>query len=236
MKNNLLSIIIPLYNEKWNIKLLLEEFYIFKGKYNFELILVNDGSTDWTKDFLNKLDSKYKIFTKTISYKNNKWYGWAILTWLQESKWDILSWMHSDLQTDVKYIFEAYDLFLKNSNNNIIIKWNRVNRKLGQIMFSYIMSIICSIVFWYKLFEINAQPKVFSRKLYKKFNNPPKDFSLDLYLLVLAKKNWYIFKTINVNFIDRKYWVSKWKTSFKLIIKTIYRTLKYIFKLKLWIR
>ena len=234
MKKQLFSIIIPLYNEKWNIIPLLEEFYKFIDKHNFELILVNDWSKDWTKEFLEKLDSKYLSFSKIISYEKNKWYWWAILTWLKEAKWNTLWWMHSDLQTDIKYTFEWYDKYLKENNKNILIKWNREDRRMWQIFFSNTMWIICTIIFWYKLFEINAQPKIFSKELYKKFNNAPLDFSLDLYLLVLAKKNWFTFKTINVNFIDRVYWSSKWKTSFKLIIKTITRSLIYIIKLRLW--
>ena len=233
MKSQLLSIVVPLYNEKWNIIPLLEEFYIFYWKYNFELILVNDWSNDWTLEVLWKLDSKYLNFLNIINYEKNKWYGWAILTWLKEAKWDVLCWMHSDLQTDIKYTFEWYNLFLL-SKNNIIIKWNRVNRKIWQVFFSNTMWMICTVIFGYKLFEINAQPKIFPRELYKKFINAPSDFSLDLYLLVLAKKNWYLFKTIDVNFIDRVYWYSKWKTSIRLIIKTIYRSLVYIIKLKLW--
>lgn len=236
MNSNLFSIIIPLYNEKWNILPLLENFYLFNSKINFELILVNDWSNDGTLDILNSLPKKYNSFIKIINYKKNKWYWWAILTWLKESNGNVLWWMHSDLQTDVKHVFEWYNKLIDNWNKNTLIKWNRINRKLWQIIFSNSMWIICTIVFWYRLFEINAQPKVFYRELYEKFNKPPLDFSLDLYLLVLAKRNLYNIKSINVNFIDRVYWYSKWKTTIRLIIKTVYRSLIYIFKLRLWIK
>lgn len=233
MKKQLFSIVVPLYNEKCNIIPLLKNFHLFYGIYNFELILVNDWSNDWTNKILENLDSKYLNFTRVINYNNNKWYGWAILTWLKEANWNILWWMHSDLQTDVKYIFEWYELFI-NSKENIIIKWKRINRKIWQVFFSNTMWIICTVIFWYKLFEINAQPKIFWRELYDKFKDPPKDFSLDLYLLVLAKRYKYIFRMIDVNFIDRVYWYSKWKTSIILIIKTVTKSLIYIIKLRLW--
>lgn len=233
MRNNLLSIVVPFYNEEWNILILLNEFQTFASKYNFELIFVDDWSIDNTKNIFNEIKSNYN-FLKVISYERNKWYWWAILTWLKESTWDILSWMHSDLQTDTKYIFDAYDKYIALNNDKILIKWNRKQRKLSQAIFSNTMWIICSLVFFKKLFEINAQPKVFHRNLYNLFNNPPTDFSLDLYLLVLAKKNGYTIENIDVNFIDRRYWVSKWNTTFKSRYKTILRTIKYIFKLKSW--
>lgn len=232
--NNKLSIVIPLHNEEWNMKPLLDSFKEFDN-YNFELILVNDWSKDNTEKILKDLQQYYNFF-KYISYDKNKWYWWAILKWLSKANWNVLSWMHSDLQTDTKYIFKAYDIFIKSENKDILIKWKRKNRKFSQILFSNTMGIICSLVFFKELFEINAQPKVFSRNLYNNFKSPPSDFSLDLYLLVLAKKVWYTIYDIDVNFIDRKFWESKWAYSFKSKIKTIIRTLKYIFKLRIWLK
>lgn len=236
MKSKLLSIVVPLYNEKWNILPLLEEFYKFTSKYNFELILVNDWSIDWTHELLLGLSSKYDNFLRVISYEKNKWYWWAILTWLSEAKWELLSWMHSDLQTDVKYIFEAYDLFIKSWDEKVLIKWCRKARKLWQEIFSNFMSVICSMIFLYRLYEINAQPKLFTKELYNFFDNAPTDFSLDLYLLVLAKRKGYLVKSIDVNFIDRKYWESKWAYSFSSKVRTIKRTLYYIIKLRIWLK
>lgn len=237
MKNKPLSIVIPFYNEKGNIINLLNDFNRFINDYRFELILVNDWSKDWTKELFDELNSSwtYKDFVKFVTYDKNRWYWWAILTWLDESNWELVWWMHSDMQTDIKHIFEAYDLYLESGENKkLLIKWHRKNREISQIVFSYMMSIICSVVFFMKLVEINAQPKLFPRDLYNKFDNPPTDFSLDLYLLVLAKKNKYNIESIKVNYIDRVYWESKWSYSFKSKVKTILRTLKYIFKLRLW--
>lgn len=232
--NNKLSIVIPLYNEEWNIKPLLDSFKKFIN-YDFELILVNDWSKDNTEKLLKDFQRNYHFFDY-ISYDKNKWYWWAILKWLSKVNWDVLSWMHSDLQTDTKYIFKAYDIFIKSDSKNILIKWKRKNRNFSQILFSNTMGVICSLVFFKKLFEINAQPKLFSRNLYNNFKSPPNDFSLDLYLLVLAKKWWYHVYDIDVNFIDRQFWKSKWAYSFKSKIKTIIRTLKYIFKLSTWLK
>ncbi len=227
-----LSIIIPLHNEEWNIKLLLESFRNYLN-YNFELILVDDGSTDNTSSILEELKWNYP-YLNYITYDKNKWYWWAILVWLGQSSWDVLSWFHSDLQTDTKYIFDAYEVYAKSSDKNILVKWRRKNRKLSQIVFSNIMSFICSFVFLSKLFEINAQPKLFPRELYLQFKNPPVDYSLDLYLLVLAKNKWFKIKSIDVNFKDRAYWESKWNSTFRLKIKTIIKTLKYIINLRIW--
>jgi hypothetical protein len=38
------------------------------------------------------------------------------------------------------------------------------------------------------LTDINAQPKIFNRQLYQSLKNPPDDFSLDLFLMLSAKR------------------------------------------------
>lgn len=236
MKKKIISIVVPLYNEKGNILPLLQQFQIYFHKYNFELILVNDGSSDGSEKILEEVERNwiYNNFIKVVSYKRNKWYWGAILEWLQYAQSDILWWMHSDLQTDISYIFQALDLYLQEAEHWIIVKWYRKNRKISQVLLSVGMSIFASLAFGFKITEINAQPKVFSRDLYTLFQNAPTDFSLDLYLLVLAYRKGYQFKTIDVNFIDRIYGESKWSFSFYSKLKTIMRTIHYIIKLRLW--
>ena len=48
------SIVIPVYNEEKNIVILLEEIFFCLDSYkNYEIIIVNDSSTDETLDILN---------------------------------------------------------------------------------------------------------------------------------------------------------------------------------------
>ena len=50
------SIVIPIFNEEKNIESLINQIYIqLKGKYIFELICVNDGSTDKSLNVLKKI-------------------------------------------------------------------------------------------------------------------------------------------------------------------------------------
>ena len=55
-----LSIIIPCYNEKETIKKIINKIYKFSNIKNKEIIVVDDGSTDGTRQILNKLKSKIK--------------------------------------------------------------------------------------------------------------------------------------------------------------------------------
>ncbi len=71
------------------------------------------------------------------------------------------------------------------------------------------MSLISSIMLKVRLSDVNAQPKVFSRKFYGLMTKPPLDFSLDLYALHLAKKQGFKVHIIPVIFSKRLYGEAK---------------------------
>ena len=76
-------------------------------------------------------------------------------------------------------------------DERIIVKGKRIKRNIFDSFFSNSMAIIASVIFQRKFYEINAQPKIFSRTLFNEFENAPKDFSLDLYLLYISKQKLY---------------------------------------------
>jgi len=65
-KNNLISIIIPVYNQAQEIKKCLDSV-LHQTCKNYEVIIVNDGSTDGTALILDKI--KHKFWDKKIRFK-----------------------------------------------------------------------------------------------------------------------------------------------------------------------
>jgi glycosyltransferase involved in cell wall biosynthesis len=233
-----LSIVIPFYNEAKNVPLVLDSFNeLAKTHSDFELICVNDGSKDNTAEVLDaaKRSGTYP-FMEYITYFPNGGYGNAIMTGVRAAKGDVICWTHSDMQTDPADVFRAlqrYEELTSGSNSEkILVKGKRVNRPLPQVLFSFGMATIASCILRKRLFEINAQPKLFPRSFIPLLNNAPKEFSLDLYLLCIAKKNHYAIHAIDVEFKNRLHGESSWGGSFKNRLKTIWRTLKYIWRLR----
>ena len=64
------------------------------------------------------------------------------------------------------------------------------------------------------------------------WNDPPFDFSLDLYSLYLAKKNKYNVIRFDVVFPERINGVSKWNTGLRSKIKFIKRTIDFSKQMK----
>jgi len=72
--NNMkISIIIPIYNQKKYTQACLESIFKYDSKYEFEIIVVDNGSRDGSRDYLSELESKSKIFV----IRNKKNFGFA---------------------------------------------------------------------------------------------------------------------------------------------------------------
>lgn len=210
-----LSVVIPCYNEEKNISLLLSDFDKFGKNYNFELIMVDNGSSDDTWLLLNKFLPRYK-FLRILRIKKNIGYGHGIVSGLSIAKGDYVGWTHADLQTDIYDIIKAYKVLLKKGfPEKIYVKGTRINRDFSETFFTFGMSILESIWFGTLLFDINAQPNIFSKKFFDKWVNTPNNFLLDLYSYALAKKCSYKVERINVEWKKRKYGTSAWNINWK---------------------
>ena len=227
-----LSIIIPCFNEAENIPKLIKHIKSINDK-SVEIILVDNGSNDNTKKALsNNIDFKIPII-KVISIKENIGYGHGIMKGVRKSTGKIVAWTHADLQTDVNDIIKAHEIMLKNnSQKNCIVKGVRTGRSILDSFFTYGMSLIVSIVMRMRLSDVNAQPKIFDRNFLDKLIDAPDDFSLDLYFLYQAKINDYNILEFPVKFKHRYKGKSKGGGSIIGKIRLIWRTLKYILKLR----
>jgi len=229
-----LSIIFPCYNEEKNLDLLIKKIISVKkknSKIKIEFILVNNGSVDITAQILKKLN--HKNLFKIINIKKNQGYGGGILKGLFFSRGKIISWTHADLQCDPHDIIKAFIKYKKEIyNSKAIIKGKRINRRFVDDLFSICMAFFTSIVFGIKFNDINAQPKIFHRKFLKYLKKAPKDFSLDLFFLFIAKRNLYKVLEYPVYYRKRIRGVAKGGDSLFGKLMLSIRTFKFIINLK----
>ncbi|MDA7796740.1 glycosyltransferase [Gammaproteobacteria bacterium] len=230
-----LSIVIPLFNENENVKHLVDKIIDFKNTidFNFEIILVDGCSNDGTQNsLLNSIQSNNLHECINLVLMNSKeGYGHDIMSGLMQSKFNHMAWTHADLQTDLNDVMKGFYI-LKNNPSTIIVKGNRKGRKLIDSFLTKAMQIYTFFKIGLNIHDINAQPKIFSRDFYDLLiskKNAPKDFSLDLFMLIHAKKENYLIKSFTVKFNKRKFGVAKGGGgSLKNRIDLIKRTLRYI--------
>tara|TARA_B100000989_G_scaffold42813_1_gene27281 strand:- start:2734 stop:3477 length:744 start_codon:yes stop_codon:yes gene_type:complete len=236
-KNNImdLSVILPCYNENKNIEGIINQLTNLNFRnIKYEIIFVDNGSTDNSFKNFHIHQKKFNLgIIKVVKIKKNLGYGNGIIRGIKQANGKIISWTHADLQTDIHDIFEGYyKLISYSSNDKVILKGKRINRNFVDSFFTYCMSIYVKIFLNINIEDINAQPKMFYKSFLPNFENPPNDFSLDLFFLILAKKNKYKIIEQNVYFKTRKYGIAKGGGNLYGKIKLIIRTIKYINLLK----
>lgn len=227
-----LSIIIPCYNEAKNIPLILEKFNQVSGKIPLEVILVNNGSFDQSEQVLALLIPNY-YFARTVKVENNQGYGFGILQGLILATGDFIGWTHADMQTDPLDVLKAFELIqVNNFSQDLFIKGLRKKRSIFDLFFTIGMSIFETFYLKKILWDINAQPTIFHKSFFTKWQRPPHDFSLDLYAFYMAKKFEIRIKRFSVLFPKRMHGQSSWNTGLKSKIKLIKRTIKFSIALK----
>lgn len=232
----MLSIVLPCYNERDNIAALMQRLDEVAARHaNLEILLVNNGSTDDSAVLLEQeLADRNRDIFKVVTVEKNIGYGFGILSGLRAAKGDVLAVTHADRQTDPLDVLRALEVYEQAGDDMLMVKGARKNRKLSEAVFSYAMGLLASVVLGIRLTEINAQPKLFSRKFFDLVEKPaPNDFALDTYLLYKVQILGRV-EEIPVIFSKRLAGEAKGGSgsSMRQKFKLIKRTLKYLLNSK----
>ena len=206
--NNLISIVVPVYNESDSIRLLINEIINVMKSHQllFELIIVNDGSVDRTSNVLENLSLEIKQLT-VINLRKNYGQTAALAAGFDHSNGDIIVTLDGDLQNDpndipklITNINEGYDLICgwrfqrKDKLLNRRIPSQIANRLIGNVTGIHLHDYGCSL----KAFKHEIIKDI---KLYGELHR---------FLPVLANIEGAKIKEIKVNHRSRKYGQSKY--------------------------
>jgi len=154
-----ISIIIPAYNEDEGIENTLCELLEFAKGRDWEIIVVNDGSTDKTVEKLKKYDR-----IKVIDHPYNKGYGAALKTGIRQAICDIVVFFDSDGQhnpEDIPRLLEKlpeYDMAVGQRTKNTRKDWLR---KPGK----WILGIVANILSEHKIPDLNSGLRAIKRNI-----------------------------------------------------------------------
>jgi glycosyltransferase involved in cell wall biosynthesis len=228
------SLVIPCFNEAANLPLLLERCALLSHRSDLEVVLVDNGSTDDTPRVLaNALPAHPNC--RAVRVEVNRGYGHGIITGLRATHGEYLGWTHADLQTDPSDVLRAIAM-LEQPGREAFVKGLRQGRPLGDVAFTVGMSVFESLLLARPMWDINAQPTMFSRRFFETWREPPDDFSLDLYAYHQALTQGLMVRRLPVVFAERAHGVSHWNVDWAAKGRFIRRTIAYSLALRQRVR
>mgnify|MGYP006275543925 CR=1 FL=1 len=227
-----LSIVLPCYNEADNIPHILQRFEKVIDREDIELILVDNGSTDNSLEVLCELLPQYP-FARSIRVEINQGYGFGLHCGLKHGTGRFLGWSHADMQTDPYDVLRGLSLLEASEDPcRTFVKGYRRGRPWTDDIFTLGMSVFSSLILLSPLWEINAQPNIYPRELFEKYNNPPNDFSFDLFYYYSALKSGFKIQRFDVEFPRRIHGQSHWNINWRSKLAFIRRTVAFTLKLR----
>ena len=205
---NIISLIIPIYNESESISLLIDEIkqVMFLNKFDYEIIVVNDGSKDNSYSILKNLSNKTEELI-AINLRKNYGQTAALAAGFDNASGQIVIALDGDLQNDpndipklIEGIHDGYDL---------VCGWrfNRKDKLLDRRIPSKIANKIIGIVTGIYLHDYGCSLKAFKKEV---IDDIKLYGELHRFLPVLADNEGAKIKEIKVNHRSRKYGSSKY--------------------------
>lgn len=130
-----LSIVVPCYNEEGNVELFYEEVQkVFKGKkLKYEIVFVNDGSSDNTLNRLTDIVNQKKQNIKVINFSRNFGKEAAMYAGLKEAEGELVTIIDADLQQRPELILRMIDILNENEQFDSVAAFQEV-RKEGKVL------------------------------------------------------------------------------------------------------
>ncbi|KQC07561.1 MAG: glycosyl transferase family 2 [Candidatus Cloacimonas sp. SDB] len=163
-----LSFVIPVYNEKHSIELLYNEIISNLNSQTYEIIFIDDGSSDGSFEEMNRLAQKDKS-VKVIKFRSNFRKAAALQAGFSRAEGEIIFTLDADLQDNpkeiprfIEKIEEGYDL---------VTGWKKKRRDpIGKTFPSRIFNTITSLTFGLKLHDYNCGFKAYRKELVKELD------------------------------------------------------------------
>jgi glycosyltransferase involved in cell wall biosynthesis len=218
-----LSIIIPVYNEEGTIRLILKKINELKiDNIDFEVIVINDGSTDNSVKIIKENNELYNQF---INLEKNSGKGFAIKSGLKLVTGDYVILQDADLEYDPSeytkllnpIITNKADVvygsrFLGNDERRVLYFWHTVGNKFLTLLSNMLSNL--------NLTDMEVCYKVFKTDVIKNINLQENKFGFEPEITAkIAKKNIKIYE-VGIKYFGRKYSEGKkitWKDGFSAI-------------------
>ena len=225
-----LSVFFPCYNEKESICALTEKTASVAGGIcdDYEIILVDDGSSDGTAELADELAEKYPA-VRVIHHPVNKGYGAALQSGFRAAMKEYVFYTDGDGQFDIAELLDVLPLIARCD----IVSGYRINRQDGLLrkINAFCWTKLVGFLFDLKLRDIDCAFKLYKRELFDTIEMHSTGALIDTEILARAVGKGYTIAQIGVHHYPRRAGQSSGAN-----VKVILRAFKELFKLRKQIR
>lgn len=200
-----LSLVIPLYNEEENVEAVARGLLgaLRSAGLPFELLLVDNGSSDGTAGLIDRLAADNPEVRK-VTVAVNQGYGWGVLQGLRAAQGDVLGYMAGDGQTDPEDVVRVYRLLVQQGLP--LAKARRVRRHDGlvRLLITLLANLLFRVLFRLRTSDVNGTPKLMTRPLYESLALRSKDWFVDAELMIKCARRGVPFGEVPATFGARE--------------------------------
>lgn len=211
-----LSIIIPVYNEEQTVATVLKKLLSVSLPCKRELVVVNDGSTDQTKNILIGMEKNYPGKIKCIHLNKNLGKGTALRTGLKNCTGDYILIQDADLEYDPDEIPSLLAPILMNKTLSvpIAVYGSRFMKKQVSIPFLYylgnkFLTFITNFLYGSQLTDMETGYKLIPGSLLRKTELVGDRFEIEPELTVTLLMNRIPIKEIPISYQGRTHLAGK---------------------------
>ncbi|MCT4615302.1 MAG: glycosyltransferase family 2 protein [Marinifilaceae bacterium] len=202
-----ISIVIPLYNEEESLPELIAWISrVIKDQYTYELVMVDDGSTDKSWEIINQLKQNHPEI-KAFRFRRNYGKSAALYTAFENVSGDVVITMDADMQDSPDEIPELYKM-IKEDSWDLVSGWKKkrydpISKTIPSRFFNRVSRMVSGI----KLHDFNCGLKAYKKDVVKSIEVYGE---MHRYIPILAKQAGFgrITEKVVIH-RERKYGVTK---------------------------
>lgn len=203
------SIFFPCYNDSKSIKSLVENAIktIKKVTDKFEIIVIDDFSTDSSRKILKNLIKKYSHL-KLVFHEKNLGYGGVLRSGFKKSKYELVFYTDGDGQYDIKELPILLSLMSKDADFVNGIKMSR-HDPTYRVVVGNLYSFVTRWLFWIPIYDIDCDFRLIRKSLLQKLNLRSNSGAICVELVKKAQREGAKFRQVSVHHLERKFGISQ---------------------------
>jgi glycosyltransferase involved in cell wall biosynthesis len=226
MKKYPLSIFFPCFNEEPNVeKVALGALAVARRiSDDYEIIIVNDGSSDRTGEIADRLSRQYPEI-RVVHHERNKGYGAALQSGFKSARKELVFYTDGDGQFNIEEITKLLPLIEEYD----IVSGYRINRRDPVIrkVNAFLWGTLVNLLFKFKISDVDSAFKLYRREIFDQITMESQGALIDTEVLAKARAKGFTITEVGVTHYPRQ---AGEQTGAKLTV--IIKAFKELFKLK----